>query len=138
MPLIHYPIFYVVIRTAVLILFVVTGHIINKKITIIKYQVSDIDYKWSAVVEEWSCFVRLAWERRKETIKLYELYELFAYIFVGEKSYASRPILNYLMTMLINYFIVNIERLSSLQLLLQISFWIVQLRNIFCSETLED
>jgi hypothetical protein len=52
MPLIHYPIFYVVIRTAVLILFVVTGHIINKKITIIKYQVSDIDYKWSAVVEE--------------------------------------------------------------------------------------
>ncbi|KAI8080853.1 uncharacterized protein B0P05DRAFT_468782 [Gilbertella persicaria] len=56
---------------------VLTGHVIGEKLTIIKYSPGE-NRKWNAV-ETRSCVVPLTFERRKESIKLFEL---FAYIYL--------------------------------------------------------
>jgi hypothetical protein len=58
---------------------VLTGHIIKEKLTIMKYSLGD-SCKW-ATVETRSCTVPLTYERRKESIKLFET---FAYIYVSK------------------------------------------------------
>lgn len=58
-------------------LVVLTGHIIKNKLTIMKYSPGNSS-KWVAV-EVRSCTIPLAYENRKEAIKLYEA---FAYIYL--------------------------------------------------------
>lgn len=79
-----------------------------KKKIIIKYNISDIGYKWSTV-ELRSCSLPLTLERRKEIIKLYKL---LAYIFVSKKPYPGISIPNYLTNTLITHFVANTERFS--------------------------
>ncbi|KAI8991198.1 hypothetical protein BDF20DRAFT_909013 [Mycotypha africana] len=57
-------------------LVVLTCHIINNKLTIVKYS-PGFSSKWVAV-EVRSCKIPLAYENRKDVIKLYEV---FAYIY---------------------------------------------------------
>lgn len=58
---------------------VLTGHVIQNKLTIIKYSVGDAG-KWAAV-ETRSCTVPLEYESRSECVKLFEA---FAYIYVSQ------------------------------------------------------
>lgn len=60
---------------------VLTGHIIKDRLTIIKYSPGD-SCKWAAV-ETRSCTVPLTYERRRESIKLFEA---FAYIYVSKTT----------------------------------------------------
>lgn len=60
---------------------VLTGHIIGEKLTFIKYSIGN-DCKWNAV-EVRSFVIPLTYDKRKNSIKLYEA---FAYIYVSKRA----------------------------------------------------
>jgi hypothetical protein len=69
---------------------VLTGHIINNKLTIIKYSPGRSS-KWTAI-EVKSCTISLQHEKRKETVKLYET-SSYIYVSKTHTMYISSMIL---------------------------------------------